>query len=280
MSKPKRHHYVPQMLLRNFVDAKGKLHVYRKSDAATWEASPADTFLERHLYSTIEADGAREPDLERAYSDLEGQASQIIASLIAAARGGTVPTLSDQERDVWALFVYQQMKRVPEMFRKLAVKRPFADRLEDAIKQLETRLGRSLSAEEAADFRAPEVLARLQQNAIVKALADPGHVVQEQLLSMSLQVALAPDGSGFVIGSQPVARTGSGSSFNLLDPEVHLWLPIASDVAVRFLKSTQPTETVTLAADHVTRINRQMLAQSEMIVAASAASLESLTRSR
>jgi hypothetical protein len=84
---------------------------------------------------------------------------------------------------------------------------------------------------------------------------------------MSLEIAVAPSSVAFVIGSQPVARTGTGESANMLDPDVQLWLPIASDVAVRFVGSGPAISVTDLSEDHVARINKQIYMQSEMIAA-------------
>ena len=219
--------------------------------------------------SPLEEDGTRDRSLERAYAKMEGEASTLVERFITAARNGTELVLTEDEKGIWVYFFYQQIKRVPEMFRQLEVQRTFADRIGDAIKKLELRIGRPLTEEESRDLRAPESLARIQQNATLKALADPGQLIQTLLLTMALELAVAPPGSAFVIGSQPVARTANGASTNMLDPTVQLWLPIASDVAVRFVLASSPLAVTNISEDYVARINWQIYKQSEMIAAAS-----------
>jgi hypothetical protein len=267
------------MLLRRFTNADGQLHVYRKVDRKFWSAAPDGVFLERHLYSSVDEDGVREPELERAYSQLEGDAQQIINKFIEASETGNAPDLSPDEKGIWTLFFYQQMKRVPEMFRKLDAQRNFADRLDDAIAKLEARIGRKLTEEELGDLRAPGSLARIQQNATLKALADPGQVVQTLLLTMPLHIEVASSDAPFVITSQPIARISDGNTQDIRDPSVFLCLPIASNVAVRFAATGAPISVRSISDSRVLRINQQLYAQSEMIAAATKVTIDSLVAS-
>ena len=53
MSSPKRHHFVPQMHLRRFVDESGRLYWFSKrfSDKVVRPSTPAQVFLENDLYN-------------------------------------------------------------------------------------------------------------------------------------------------------------------------------------------------------------------------------------
>jgi Protein of unknown function (DUF4238) len=183
MTKPKRHHYVPQFLQAPFTGSDGKLFVHRKGTSAgeIFTAGPKDVFLERHLYSSVETNGARIPTQETAYSVLDGAASPIVRKLIDAADLVTLPCLSKEERETWDLFFYQQIKRVPGMIAYLEATRSFADRYKDILADFEAKLGRPLTKAELDEFNSPEFKARVRQNAIVKALADDGKVVQTMI---------------------------------------------------------------------------------------------------
>lgn len=59
----KRHHYIPQFLLRNFTDEHGKLWVFRKHSQELQYLHPNDIALEKHYNSTYE-NGQRNNSLE------------------------------------------------------------------------------------------------------------------------------------------------------------------------------------------------------------------------
>lgn len=80
---PKRHHYVPVTYLRNFVDASGQLHVFRKDDPdRPFRQRPESTGFERYYYSQFDDAGAREDDrLEAIFSEIETNWPTIVAAL-------------------------------------------------------------------------------------------------------------------------------------------------------------------------------------------------------
>lgn len=72
MNIPKRHHYVPQMLLKHFTDERGYLYYFDKSREAprVRKGAPLSLFKKDHLYSSLESDGTRDASLEMAFSKL------------------------------------------------------------------------------------------------------------------------------------------------------------------------------------------------------------------
>lgn len=118
MTNPQRQHYVPRFILANFVDDAGKLWIRRVSGGDTWFAKPDDVYVERHRYSWLDEDGSREPELERAYSVLEGGTASVVAEFLQAARVGRSPVLTTVEMSTWTEFLYHQMKRVPASLRR------------------------------------------------------------------------------------------------------------------------------------------------------------------
>ena len=80
---PKRHHYVPITYLRNFADASGQLHVFRKDDPARpFRQRPESTGFERYYYSQFDDAGARDDDrLEAIFSEIETSWPTIVAAL-------------------------------------------------------------------------------------------------------------------------------------------------------------------------------------------------------
>ena len=263
---PKRHHYVPRFFLANFVDGAGKLWVRRASGGPVWSAAPEDVYVERHRYSSIDETGNRNPELEREYSVLEGAAKPVIDKLLAAGRNKRPPALEVSEKAVWNEFLYHQMKRVPAVTAALVKKQSWSERLEDALQKLLDG-GVSIDQETADDLRSRNSLARLSQNATVKALSADSPLVRVMLGAATVELGVAPPGTSFIISSHPIAGFRAGLQ-SAMSAASEMWLPIASDVAARLTFGEEP-RTVELLAEKVSKINLDSSAQGEFLAGAS-----------
>src|SRR6266699_2833284 len=76
---PKRHHFVPEVILKRFTDEAGWLHLYSKRDQRTRRTRPANAFCEGHLYSEIDTEGRKDPRVELELSWLEGVIDPILS---------------------------------------------------------------------------------------------------------------------------------------------------------------------------------------------------------
>lgn len=277
MSKPKRQHYVSEFLQEPFIGQDGKLFVHRKGTSVEdiFTCAPKNVFLERHIYSTLEEDGTRNPALETAYAALDGAASSIVRKLISAAEAGALPCLTKEERTTWDLFFYQQMKRVPGMIGQLEERRSFAERYKDVVRRFETQLGRPLTAAELAEFDAPDFKARVRQNAIVKVRADNGKTVQLLFSVMALRLGVSRSATSFLVASRPVVRVGGVPGEPFTDQHIAVWLPIAPALVVGPVAGGAPEQVVELHDDQVGAINDALANQSDIIASADLALIKS-----
>ena len=114
MSTPKRHHYIPQMLLRRFVSEDGKLYCCRKEEPSKiFLTTPKKVFLESDLYMQRDEHGKMDTSVERGFSDLEGKANEVIEKIVGAARSGMNPGLTLGEKEIWDEFLCKQWRRLP-----------------------------------------------------------------------------------------------------------------------------------------------------------------------
>ncbi|MBI5131486.1 MAG: DUF4238 domain-containing protein [Rhodopseudomonas palustris] len=90
MSVPKRHHFVPEMLQKSFVDEAGLLHFYnqRTPEMGVQSTKPGNLHVRTHLYSKILPDGTKDVALELRYAALEGVTEPIFGQLISASVRG------------------------------------------------------------------------------------------------------------------------------------------------------------------------------------------------
>ena len=191
MSIPKRHHYVPQMLLRRFTNAKGMLHFFDKRvpEKGVLTGAPKNLFLESHLYTVFDKEGSKDVTLERDFAVLEGEADQIMEKIVMAARKGLAPNLTADEKETWNLYFYSQWKRVPDLQKNTNVFENFETDVQEALHEYEATI-RPLTDEEHQSMRDPDVMARIKQNAKVGALADPGQEVQDVLGQKGLGIVI------------------------------------------------------------------------------------------
>jgi len=274
MTNPKRHHYVPRFILANFVDGTGKLWVRRVSGGNIWFAKPDDVYVEGHRYSWLTKDGSREPELERAYSVLEGETAPVVAEFLQAAREGRSPVLTAAAMNTWTEFLYHQMKRVPAVTEALLRSRSWEARLEGAIRALRDR-GITVDEVTLTDLRSPDGLARLSQNATVGALFADAPLIKHLLAAATVELGLAPVGSSLLIGSHPIAgvRSGIEAAAQL---STDMWFPIAANVAVKVAFGGE-ARTVALTAEKVASINRDSCLQSEYVAGGSSQLVEAVT---
>jgi hypothetical protein len=206
MPQPKRHHSIPQFLLKRFAGPHGRLFVWRKADGKIWPTTPTDAFVEGYLYSAVDRQGQKNTTLETDYAALEGRVAPVVETIADAVANGLVLSLAAAERKAWDEFYFHQIIRVSEFMEQLSTVQTFEEKAETYLTAIETRFGIKVDETERAKILSPQGLARIKQNAKVTSLADPGDTVVGVLSPMSLEFGVSAGASRFVIGSQPVAR--------------------------------------------------------------------------
>lgn len=236
MSKPKRHHYIPQMLSKHFANQEGKLYVYDKShpEKGVQKWGPKDTFVRRHLYSQEEEDGTRDVSVETEFLEpQESEASPVIKKIISAARMEIVPELSAKEKRAFVTFFYYQLIRLP------AVRNNFVGEVSEVLTsylEAESRV-RPLNYYEQALLVEGDARERHLKNASVNTLRSSpvGKETIDEIVKGSLCVAAIkrpkPNRS-FIISDYPYIRLADRDLLYHDNRKIEIWLPLASDVAV------------------------------------------------
>ncbi|WP_457811447.1 DUF4238 domain-containing protein [Sinorhizobium meliloti] len=278
MNLPKRHHYVPEMLQKNFIDDEAKLWTFdsRNSAKGVWWSSHENLFLEGHHYSHINTDGTKDPTLEIWFSELEGEAAPVVQKIIAAARRGRCPNLTKNERQTWDFFFYQQWRRVPDLFASLMTAEQHRDEVERLIDELE-RSGRRLSNQERSNLLDPTTLKRMRSNVRVASLKTGNENVLAVIGARGLVVGRIDNlRKSFVLGSRPVVKLTLPGLTDLSDTRVEAWLPIASDVIVGVGLYDRAEILVPFNTKQTRNQNEATSKQSSQIIGRSKALVESL----
>lgn len=279
---PTRHHFVPQLLLRHFTDADGRLWVFDKRAGLIQRRKTIDAFSENNLHKKIPLRGSPDIDLEFwLNSEIETPASPIIEKIINRVESGLLPNLSAPEKRTWARFFYTQFKRTPDALKKLIPVDAFDIKLDDAISKFEKQF-RPLTESEKAGFRSPENRIQFRKNVWLDTLRMDGPEVERVLMNSGLLFAhINIPSKSFVIGSNPVIEFRPENGARIGSPGVEVWLPISSSVAITPTSLTSSEMIVKINdPSQVRKLNLAVLGQSTLIAGKSESLIRSLARPR
>ena len=272
MSIPKKHHFVPELLLRNFTDSKGELWYLDKSKKykSIVPRPPGSVFHREFFYSVKDPSGELNHDAEFELGRMETATGHVMLKIIAAVRSGEIPKLTLSEKEQWCKFVYLQFKRTPEAISRVLNDDNVKEWVEDAIKELEDKLGVQAAAEEVAKLFEKDRLRDFVKETGVKGALHPGKDAIPILMKMGLWFARTTNPKkAYIIGSRPVVRLHNSKSARLGDEGVQLWLPIASDIAVGFIQDYGEQITPEIPASDIRKLNMAIWFQSQQVASRS-----------
>jgi len=276
MSTPKKHHYVPQFIIRAFADADGLVWHYnlRETQYGLKRRSAKSVFWEKDLYSIVSKDGRMDPVLEIDFSTLvETPVAKVHQKILGSVRAGHLPCLTAEERGLWCLFFLYQWKRTPSHQERFYTEQPLEALLEDLI-----------SEEGAAiPFDPDEVRALLAQPYFVKnvktnAIRVPPELALDKLQDMGIAfVCITRRTKSFILSNDPVIKLATPQASELGDPDVEIWMPIAHDIAV--CPYPGPDRLIADPNDSMLRsLNLAMIAHGDQVISRSDRLLRSLLR--
>lgn len=279
---PKRHHAVPEMIQKRFVDREGRLHAFdrRRADGAVFRTHPGKLFVHKHLYRRTSADGATDTEMEAWFAELESRADPVIEKIVCAARQSRAPGLTGAEFETWLTFFFMQWKRVPDLHLTVATDDEFEATFDELIAEL--RRTQSHRADEIDQVSKPEARRRMRHNARVDILLGGSDEPMSMLRLRGLGVArIARPNKQFVLGSRPVVKLSHPGRGHLLDLTCEMWLAVAPDVIVGLGPGPLSEKVVEINdLDVIRHYNDACAMQSSVLASASADLLRSLVNPR
>lgn len=279
---PKRHHFVPIMLLENFVDAEGWLHIHRRQNPLldVHRVRPNNAFLESDLYSLINIDGHRDPTLERQLSIIEGVVAGIFDQIITEARQGKAPSLSPQEIEQVLIYQHLQWKRTPDVQRGVTSDAAGFQMIDSLLADIEAKFPNRTA--EIASFRQADSQRRILHNARVGSVTGLSSEALSAMRSRGLAVMhITARNKQFIIASQPMLKLTRPGRTHLADPVVELWFPIAPDIAIGLGTGRgKPTLWPMSDSSWLRSFNRGLAEQSSSFAASSPDLIRSLANPR
>ena len=105
MNNPKQQHYIPQMLLKHFVDDMDQLWLFEQNvpNKRVEKRNIKSIFRKRNVYTFTNPDGSRDYSTEFFLSKLESAADPVVCKIFEHARNGKPPSLTLAEREAGPL---------------------------------------------------------------------------------------------------------------------------------------------------------------------------------
>lgn len=273
---PKRHHYVPRMMQKRFVNEKGRLHyVRRECPDKVLEVGPDQLFVENHLYAIINKNNSKDLALEKYYSELESNLDSIFQQICDAAQPANRLEFEPGVKKVIAEFIYNQLRRCPDYHRRIASDLAVRGVLRESVVKLAAEF--PAKAAEIERLLDEKHLPRLIRNVRVGALSLRPSKVLSVFQKMSVCVlSIKNPKKSFVLGSIPVVKMGSDA---LEHKNCEIWMPISAKVAVGFIWKTLRYDCVIgVDAEDIRRLNLAIARQSSALASASPELVKSLIR--
>ena len=131
-NNPKRQHYYPVMLLKNFSNERGRIWVGDGTNV--YVSKPEDVFVQGHLYTKLDFSNAqgnvdcgafiesvpKSYEFEERLGEIEDAAAPAIRQIIELARLGDPPRLTTEMLDACKHFIIAMARRTPESQARLA----------------------------------------------------------------------------------------------------------------------------------------------------------------
>ena len=265
MSQPKRHHYIPKLILRKFSE-NGKILCIDRSSGKYFFNNPDDQFFEQHLYS-IETEENRDTSFEKKLSDFESLVGSIIRNM-------EIENFNLNEKNILLLkiFISLQIRRNPHW------SRPFGgvvDKklVEDVLKEHENIFGKSIESNIREKFLSANEINRLRKNTIIKAIFELSDDASKIIINKSLIFGFAPRGSQFIVGDWPYV------SFNvdgIGHKENETWISISPNLILGLYCGKDSFIKIDLTRDQVRKYNIELFVKSRIVCARSKTLIASL----
>jgi hypothetical protein len=242
-NKPRKNHYVPEMLLKRFCAPDGYLRV--NNGSKIYQSGPRDVFEERDLNATRDVIPSATGDSysvklsyehEDTLSEIEGNAEPVIQQIIEQAQKLRCPRLSPEQQNAWKLFFMAMSRRTPEAQEEIWSEVDYRDEFYKAAQMIAEKDGFPLPEKDALlGIDGVVGLEKTSEHNFKARFSSGSHPVLQDTArsfarSADLLMAVIPfSGKNFVIGSRGLAIVDESAPDDLMRGH---WLPVSPNVAI------------------------------------------------
>lgn len=281
-SKAKRHHYVPETILRRFAGPDLHLCSFDKRNPSYGiERKPiARLFREWDLYTSVDADGRRDRSAETRLSAMESRASPLLDRIVAEARQGRLAAVSSADREALTDILVAQLRRSPDFFNRTTADWDFEALIAERVAEWEAA-GRPMTDADRMALQTERFAAQTRRNLLAQTVAEPLLRVSASVMQRGLTVGvLTQPNRSFLVGSAPLVRFKGRATRRdgFADPTMEAWMPIARDVALCSYGDRGDERILEIGDEGLRKINGLISRQSTVIASASRELVASYTR--
>lgn len=227
MSKPKRHHYLPQLYLDGFTDRDGFLWVYDLDEHICQKQTPKNTAVIGHYYTFRGEDGQDRTDIEKIFANnIENKVKPIITKL------DNGDNINPEEKETLSIFCSFMITRVPrfekwvnisyaEVFKSISRSMLSSeDEVAEILELVTKETGEQLDADPKAllEFIHGDAYEmKFPRGHSLRAMLLAGLKMAPYLLQMNWCFWSAPDDSSFITTDSPFLLITPED----YDPEIH-----------------------------------------------------------
>ncbi|WP_088623590.1 DUF4238 domain-containing protein [Oceanicola sp. 22II-s10i] len=275
MARSKRHHYVPQVLSRRFLDVHGKLWYSERIDQAAFskpaKRTPQGMFWERN-YNTTVIDGLPSDQIERDFwAPVDSELGEFLTEIEEIFEAGRTPSLGGASLAGFKELVAAFLKRSIDIGGRYSPT--------DIGNELRDRILGDARAVSVLDAYSPQEFERFGRHIRAVAIAHRSERILNTLRSYELRWALAGAKDSFVLGSRMVLI--SGGALNAMSGGSDIIFPLSPKKAAvltpRFVGVPLRME---YSRGMVKNVNSEMRKQSKALASHSRELLRSVIRGR
>jgi|TARA_Y100001937_G_scaffold65108_1_gene89108 hypothetical protein len=230
---PKKQHFVPQFLLKNFVQEKAdRMYVFDKKKNHSFASNVKDIGHENNFYKDNVSDLGNK--LEFKLSELEACASPIIGKIIEQK---SVKNLDDSEISALCLFASVQMLRTNDT-------RELIQSFNDILNE---RLNDFVHNQEHRSSKFIEQSSEELKSSSIQILNSQASELALKFIDKRISLLQAPKGNAFYISDNPIVkhnhfpREGRGN-LGIALKGIEIYFPISSSLCLSFLCSETVNE--------------------------------------
>ena len=278
MNTPKRHHVVPQMIVRNFLDQNNVLWCLKKDEGTVFSSTARNAFVYTNLYTNYGYTGRLNDATKENLiaTQIEAPADRVVKKITSSARADRKPNLTVEEKHIWDNFLHAQVLRtayVRSLLNKPEIVHGYIGFLERKLGTLPERAHALLKG--TSNEPSPILLENW-----LKLILNPVGNFYEALRGKGLIIQLIKNPrKAFITGSVPtLLHTPHRGTFK---QSGILLIPIASDVAVASFgyfgdENLWPVPQTNRGTDYIRFTNLEIRNQSNIVGCRSRKLVESL----
>ncbi|MFN0058971.1 MAG: DUF4238 domain-containing protein [Planctomycetota bacterium] len=268
MSTPRKHHYLPQFYLKRWASPRGQLfQIEKDTTARVHKVSVKDAAAARD-YHALDCPGVKDPnELEKRLSSLESENARTISTILLHRS-----VLDEMRHDVAALVSVFRV-RVPGM--KRAVEAFLKQSVKSVTKQMKRagKLPELVMLENEHGITDEQLDVKVANQMVVAQMYSAGCHPESiaHYARMEIGACLAPEGTSFVTGDQPVAvflpftDLPSPNDLPMLHRDVRISMPLSPKISLELTWAPQRAARV-LSTIEVAELNRRTVVMSEKYV--------------